>query len=61
MSTTAVSATYRCTLCGGHWSYDAVRFLARCRDCGGGLVREAPSHGEGGIRTLDGALNPILP
>jgi DNA-directed RNA polymerase subunit RPC12/RpoP len=31
--------TYRCPRCGATWTYRAVRNLARCRDCGSGLVR----------------------
>jgi DNA-directed RNA polymerase subunit RPC12/RpoP len=30
---------YACTVCGAPWSYRAVRHVARCRDCGGGLRR----------------------
>lgn len=33
------NATYQCTVCGETWSYEAVRYLACCRDCGSGLVR----------------------
>jgi DNA-directed RNA polymerase subunit RPC12/RpoP len=38
---------YRCGTCGTAWSYRAVRHVARCRDCGGGLVREEPAAGRG--------------
>lgn len=31
--------TYHCDHCGTTWSYRAVRYVACCRDCGGGLVR----------------------
>jgi hypothetical protein len=34
------SATYHCTVCGASWSYEAVRHLACCRDCGSGLLRD---------------------
>ena len=30
---------YRCAHCGATWSYRAVRYVARCRDCGSGLTR----------------------
>jgi len=30
---------YGCTMCGASWPYRAVRNVARCRDCGGGLQR----------------------
>jgi hypothetical protein len=32
--------TYHCDHCGTTWSYRAVRYAARCRDCGNGLVRD---------------------
>jgi ribosomal protein L37AE/L43A len=32
--------TYHCDHCGTTWSYRAVRYVARCRDCGNGLVRD---------------------
>jgi predicted nucleic acid-binding Zn-ribbon protein len=41
------SATYRCTVCGVTWSYEAVRHLACCRDCGSGLLRTVPALGLG--------------
>ena len=41
-------AEYRCALCDARWSYAAVRHLARCRDCGGGLVRAKVLHDTGG-------------
>jgi predicted nucleic acid-binding Zn-ribbon protein len=52
------NATYHCTVCGLTWSYEAVRHLACCRDCGSGLVRTLPTldrggavdHGEAGRR-----------
>jgi rRNA maturation endonuclease Nob1 len=31
---------YRCMACGARFSFDAVRHIARCRDCGSGLWRE---------------------
>jgi hypothetical protein len=34
--------TYHCGHCGTTWSYRAVRYVACCRDCGGGLVRTDP-------------------
>jgi predicted nucleic acid-binding Zn-ribbon protein len=40
--TPGLSATYRCTVCGVTWSYEAVRHLACCRDCGSGLLRTVP-------------------
>ena len=40
--TVELNATYRCTVCGVLWSYEAVRHLACCRDCGGGLLRTSP-------------------
>jgi DNA-directed RNA polymerase subunit RPC12/RpoP len=30
---------YRCEACDARWTYLAVRHVARCRDCGSGLVR----------------------
>ena len=41
--TATAQATYRCTVCGMAWSYEAVRHLACCRDCGSGLVRTLPA------------------
>lgn len=34
-----IAPLYGCTLCGASWSYRAVRHVARCPDCGGGLRR----------------------
>jgi hypothetical protein len=34
---------YHCEHCGTTWSYRAVRYAARCRDCGTGLTRVAPA------------------
>jgi hypothetical protein len=42
------NATYRCTVCAVIWSYDAVRHLACCRDCGSGLLRTLPALDLGG-------------
>ena len=42
------SATYNCTVCGVVWSYEAVRHLACCRDCGSGLLRTSPAPDVGG-------------
>ena len=42
------NATYHCTVCGASWSYEAVRHLACCRDCGSGLVRTWPTLDRGG-------------
>jgi predicted nucleic acid-binding Zn-ribbon protein len=46
--------TYRCTVCGVIWSYEAVRHLACCRDCGSGLLRTVPARDVGGAAD-DGA------
>jgi predicted nucleic acid-binding Zn-ribbon protein len=35
----AATPVYRCTECDARWAYGDVRHIARCRDCGGGLVR----------------------
>jgi predicted nucleic acid-binding Zn-ribbon protein len=42
------NATYHCTVCGVIWSYEAVRHLACCRDCGSGLLRTLPTLELGG-------------
>ena len=36
---TVAVAEYRCEACDTAWSYRAVRNVARCPDCQGGLVR----------------------
>jgi hypothetical protein len=41
-------ATYHCTVCGVNWTYQAVRHLACCRDCGSGLMRTSPTPDLGG-------------
>ncbi|MGH2850686.1 MAG: hypothetical protein ACRDLP_08735 [Solirubrobacteraceae bacterium] len=41
--TPGADATYHCTVCGVNWSYQAVRHLACCRDCGSGLTRTTPT------------------
>jgi hypothetical protein len=53
-------AVYRCTVCEEDWPYEAVRHLARCRACGGGLRRwaEGPAvrtnvDRSGGVRLKD--------
>jgi DNA-directed RNA polymerase subunit RPC12/RpoP len=35
------SALYRCTVCEEDWTYEAIQHVARCRACGGGLLRVA--------------------
>lgn len=30
---------YRCTVCEADWTYEAVRYVACCRACGGSLMR----------------------
>jgi DNA-directed RNA polymerase subunit RPC12/RpoP len=39
-SVRTMSPEYRCTACGTRLSFDAVRHVARCLDCGAGLLRE---------------------
>ncbi len=46
--TLARAVTYDCTVCGMVWSYEAVRHLACCRDCGSGLLRTSPALELGG-------------
>jgi hypothetical protein len=41
-ATVAQTTTYRCTFCEADWSYDDVRYLARCRACGNGLRLRTP-------------------
>jgi hypothetical protein len=40
VSSPAREPEYLCGACGTTWAYRAVRHTARCRDCGGGLVRD---------------------
>jgi DNA-directed RNA polymerase subunit RPC12/RpoP len=30
---------YRCVICGTDWAYAAIRNIARCPACSGGLIR----------------------
>ncbi|HEX4010607.1 MAG TPA: hypothetical protein VHX62_11385 [Solirubrobacteraceae bacterium] len=39
MTTVAAAPTYRCSGCGARWTYEAVRYVARCPECGSGLLR----------------------
>ena len=63
--TLARAVTYNCTVCGAVWSYEAVRHVACCRDCGSGLLRTSPTLDLGGAPdegAADGArTNPVLP
>jgi hypothetical protein len=42
---TTAPRPYRCTVCDAAWSYEAVKYVARCPACGGTLLRreEAPA------------------
>ncbi len=59
------NATYHCPVCGATWSYEAVRHLACCRDCGSGLVRTLPTLDRGGavdqVKRDGGSANPMGP
>ena len=37
-----MSPEYWCTACGTRFSFEAVRHVARCLECGAGLWREPP-------------------
>lgn len=39
---------YVCSICEAAWSYAEVRHVCCCPGCGGGLVRAAHAHGDGG-------------
>ncbi len=51
---------YHCAHCGTTWSYRAVRYVARCRDCGSGLTR-TPSTASGTMSGLPDALPDSAP
>jgi DNA-directed RNA polymerase subunit RPC12/RpoP len=35
----AADTRYRCIVCDARWAFEDVRHVARCRDCGGALLR----------------------
>ena len=56
MTTVAAPATYSCSGCGARWAYEAVRYVARCPECGSGLLRiPEPSRRRVSRCTTDGA------